>query len=1137
MRSELSPDPQPESRIALPVRLTQALLAYRQQVWFVKSSEALLAAVVGLVVSFLLVFLLDRFYDTPRAVRWLLLALGSLATTVGLPWAFRRWVWSLRRFDQLARLIRQTFPQLGDQLLGIIELSRRGHERNTSGALVRAAIGQVDADLGKRDLSAAVPHPRHRQWAWTTGTFAVIGTMLFILVPTASRNAAIRWLMPWRDVPRYTFTQLMPLDDQLVVPYAEPFNFAATLRPESPWKPQSASVQVSARTHVKAALRGTSNYHFELPPQTAATTLLLRAGDRLDAIPVSPMTRPALEELIVRAHLPAYLGIQDVVTRDARGGNAKFVEGTVATLHAKATRPLATAMLNGQTQSVESDLIVTEPIRIESDSELELQFIDRFGLAPRTPTVLRFESEPDAAPTISLSQLKNHQVVLSTEVLRFELSGHDDFGVRSMGIEWDSAPNDGASLTKSAGEKLVSTGGPQQSTIRSVATFEAARESVGARTIRVRAFAIDYFPNRNRSYSPYVVLHVLSPDEHFAWITQQMTVWSESAKEAFEYELKLNQTNRELSRLSETELNSPAQRQRLSDQAAAERSNAVAVERLVSMGKRLVKEAARNEEFTAQQLEAWAVLIQQLQQASNDSMPSIARLLQQAAEGAPNSDVPPTQTPASPGSDPANGPTATSSAPSAATKTDTSQGAEAAASEHKPASTSPSAPDVSVQAPPQAGINRRSPTESNQRPSENIPNPTPKPSDVESGFNQPDKPQEGSQTKGGLGLPSTTLRGGGEQDEQQQNSPKNASKTRVLRAVEEQQALLDAFQMLADEMSKLLQSFDNSTFVKRLKAAARRQLDLAVELNQVPSFGQSESSHPDETLSIRTQLAERQLHEADLLNVLQDDVLAYQERKPTDRFQRLINDFQTASAVRSLREMADIITGNGVGMATIESEYWGDTFDRWAEQLVGPPPPHGPPPEGIQERPNLTPQIVVEVLRILDREIRLRDEVRELNQAATDLATSVLDERTDRLRQVQADLALKTLSVAESIEQLPQSEHEMMQKHIKRLREAEIVMQEVASMLERDQTGPETIAAISEVIEILLNTSRSSNSQQISKSTPTTTPAIQRLGLADDEASAEIIDRTPPQATGTTGRRLPEEYRYGLDRYLNVLEQ
>jgi len=418
-----------------------------------------------------------------------------------------------------------------------------------------------------------------------------------------------------------------------------------------------------------------------------------------------------------------------------------------------------------------------------------------------------------------------------------------------------------------------------------------------------------------------------------------------------------------------------------------------------------------------------------------------------------------------------------------------------------------------------------------------MPNPTPKPSDVESGFNKPDKPQEGSQTKGGLGLPNTTLTGGGQQDDEEEAPQKNASKTKVLRAVEEQQALLDAFQMLAAEMSKLLQSFDNSTFVKRFKAAARRQLDLAVELNQVPSFGQPETSHPDETLLMRTQLAEHQRQEAELLSILQEDVLAFHERKPTDRFQRLINEFQAASAVRSLREMADIITGNGVGIATIESEFWGDTFDRWAEQLVGPPPPHGPPPEGVQESPSLTPQIVVEVLRILDREIRLRDEIRELDQAAADLAVSVIHERADRLRQVQANLALKTHSVAESIEQLPRSEHEIMQNHIKRLRQAEEVMQEVASLLERDETGPATIAAISEVIEILLKTSRSSNSQQINKSSPTTTPAIQLLGLADDEATAELVDRTPQQSTGTAGRQLPEEYRYGLDRYLNVLEQ
>jgi len=64
-----------------------------------------------------------------------------------------------------------------------------------------------------------------------------------VVVPAASRNALARWLMPWRDVERYTFAQLEGETGLRVVPYAEPFDVEARLKDNSPWKPASGEAQ------------------------------------------------------------------------------------------------------------------------------------------------------------------------------------------------------------------------------------------------------------------------------------------------------------------------------------------------------------------------------------------------------------------------------------------------------------------------------------------------------------------------------------------------------------------------------------------------------------------------------------------------------------------------------------------------------------------------------------------------------------------------------------------------------------------------------------------------------------------------------------------------------------------------------
>ena len=59
------------NRVELPPRMRATLEEYRKRVWIVKIAEGLLAAVFGLVISYLVVLVLDRFWDTSAMLRGL----------------------------------------------------------------------------------------------------------------------------------------------------------------------------------------------------------------------------------------------------------------------------------------------------------------------------------------------------------------------------------------------------------------------------------------------------------------------------------------------------------------------------------------------------------------------------------------------------------------------------------------------------------------------------------------------------------------------------------------------------------------------------------------------------------------------------------------------------------------------------------------------------------------------------------------------------------------------------------------------------------------------------------------------------------------------------------------------------------
>src|SRR4030095_4277839 len=167
----------------LPRILETKLADYRRRVWLVKLAEGFLAALFGIALSYLLVFALDRFFETPRWLRVCIWAAGAAAFGLGLPLKWHRWVWRQRRLEDAARLLRRAFPRLGDQLLGIVELARSDRvATGRSERLVQGAMAQAAEAVKDQDFSDAVPNPRHRQWAWAAAGVVGVTVLAFIVL-------------------------------------------------------------------------------------------------------------------------------------------------------------------------------------------------------------------------------------------------------------------------------------------------------------------------------------------------------------------------------------------------------------------------------------------------------------------------------------------------------------------------------------------------------------------------------------------------------------------------------------------------------------------------------------------------------------------------------------------------------------------------------------------------------------------------------------------------------------------------------------------------------------------------------------------------------------------------------------------
>ncbi len=622
---------------SLPPRLRSKLSDFRRRVWLVKLAEGLLAAVFGLALSYLLVVGLDRLIDTPAWLRGLLLVAGAAMPGLGLPLKWHRWVWRQRRLEDAARLLRWKFPMLGDQLLGIVELAKEDTRTGRSERLVEAAMGQADEAVVDLDFSHAVPKASHWRWGLAAAAACLLVLAGFVAINEAAQNALARWLVPWGDTERYTFARVEPLPDPLVVPVAEPFSLPVSLSGDTRWEPGGASGRIRGQDRVKAS-KAAGTYSLAFPPQTGDAKLSVKVGDVRETIRLEPRTRPELETLIVRLNLPGYLQYESEPEIEVRGGSVSVVSGARAVLEAKVSRDLARAEIDAVPAAFDGSTFSSEPQEVAQEREITLTWEDELGLRPQEPLVMTLRPIGDEAPRIVARRDSLEQVVLVTEVVGFDITASDDFGIQRVGLEWNGVASGGdlgGELVR--GAKVVAAGAPETTELDARATFAASREGVEPQTIEVRAWAEDYLSGRERSYSSVFVLHVLSADDHAMWVTQQMARWLEAAKETYEREQRLHETNKEFRALSVAELDRPDTRREIAAQASAEKANGERLASLTGSGRKLVEHATKNDEFDAGRLESWALMLRSLQDIAQNRMPNVADLLNQAADAEPGS--------------------------------------------------------------------------------------------------------------------------------------------------------------------------------------------------------------------------------------------------------------------------------------------------------------------------------------------------------------------------------------------------------------------------------------------------------------------------------------------------------------------
>ncbi len=1092
-------------RLVVPVSLKRQLTAFRGRVWTTKMLEAFALGIAVFLLAFLTVYCIDRFLDTPRSARAAIFAVSLMVWSI-VPYALHRWVWKNRRLEQLARLLRVRESSIGDQLLSVIELAENDSEQARSRSLCAAAIEQVAASAATRDFTKAAPPTRLRS---LTGVLLIafcvtLGLALFF--PAAAANAWARFTAPWSDTPRYTFTAVERLPGDIVVPHGEATPLSLALTQDSRWRPATATAQLGAIAPLQAQLHD-GRYTFGLPPQVTEVPLTARVGDYYQTVSITPKLRPELVAAVASVKLPDYLERPESYEQDVRSGTLSVVEGASAMVRATASRELAAASIDGQGVQPEADSFVTQPLRVEGEPrQLKFSWEDHDGLAGRVPFELTVQPLIDELPTVVSQDLPRQAVILDSEQLNFQALAADDFGIKKIGLSWQGLDEEGL-VPVSEGEKLISAGGPMNTSMQVPAVFSASALGISPQPIEVRLWAEDYMPGHERVYSPAHVFFVLTAEQHAIWITSQLSKWHRASLDVRDNEMQLFAANKRLREMTPGELADEGMRGELQRQAALETANARRLSSLTKTGEDLLRQAARNPEIGVGHLDRWAEMLQILNDIGGNRMPSVADLLGQASE----------QT----------------------------QLARAGSAQAKPSK--PSGPQAGkVRSSPPGGSN---PSEEDEEVAANQPV-LPQISDMESSVQPPDsepsdsdgqpKKKKGNGSK--LSLPTTTLAGPPPKPgEQPEEATENEEEEPMEQALFEQEELLAEFEKIADELNELLANLEGSTLVKRLKAASREQNQVALKIaSRINAFFGTAQKLETEDVKLLQDLSQVEGESSQKISYIMDDMQSYYERRRMNQFKIVLDDMKESDVLLALQVLGEEIPAER-GLSISQAEYWSDSLDRWAEDLVDPACSGQCP--GSKTSDALPPSLILEVLKILEEEVNLREATRVAEQAKPAVELEQHEQEATKLSETQAGLSERTNEVVNGIVALPEGASRF-GKEVELLSAVSQVMDDATQLLAGFDTGSKAMAAETEAIELLLQCKRinpkggggggASPGGGGKGETQDSALALLGSGLNQNERR-EARDVT--QATGESGRVLPEEYRAGLDEYFNRLEK
>ena len=622
----------------IPDSLKKQLKGYEGTLLRAESLLTFCAAFSFMILSFFIGFGSDRLWDTVPAIRILIIVLGVSPFVYYLFRWGQHWIWKRRTVRDLAKQIQKHHRQLGDRLLGAIELADSEHsDEHISEELQLAAIQKVAEQAADFDFKKDVDKKRPiRALAVSVLLFSLVG-ILFYIVPDAFNNALSRWANPLSSISRFTFTILGIMPEEKIVAASEEFDLKCKIDPASRWKPNSLTYNLDNSEAGTAPFNTKHEAELNFAGISKDSKLNIVAGDTGASIKIKPVQRPSLKVISAEITYPEYIQ-RPLLTQEVEGGGITLLKGSGFKLKGTVSRELASAVIISPEKADSKNLVVksanfaTGELKVAKTGNLELNWIDKYKLSPSEPYELKITVIEDRAPSVECPGLASFTAILIDESLKVKIRAEDDYGVEMVDAEYYVESTDGKRIRDAEVETIsLSAGNPTAVLLNSSFTFSPELMSIPEKSLVVlNGITNDFYPDREPNRSVVHRIYILSHAQHTKLIQDRLDRIMAKLEDLIRREKESLAKSDKINKLNDKELKKQNATDKITDQKMRESSESRELKRMVAEGMKMMKEALRNRKFPDKTLSEWTKMLEQMKNMSDQEMKDLVSSLRNA---------------------------------------------------------------------------------------------------------------------------------------------------------------------------------------------------------------------------------------------------------------------------------------------------------------------------------------------------------------------------------------------------------------------------------------------------------------------------------------------------------------------------